>query len=166
MLPDEPRTFYSSQGPCRTEGDFTAEDEALETGGEQDSTPGQPLYRCSLPWKPGWDAARILSFVRARDEAAAQAERMREDGEHEWAPPRVRAVAQRSGGTLPSEYVASASFAFDDVVHVSALRWKAASKSTAAPSGTTIADEDADGDGRADGASAASSAASPQSRSR
>ena len=129
MLPDEPRTFYSSQGPCRTEGDFTAEDEALETGGEQDSTPGQPLYRCSLPWKPGWDAARLLSFVRARDEAAAQAERMREDGEHEWAPPRVRAVAQRSGGTLPSEYVASASFAFDDVVHVSALRWKAPSRS-------------------------------------
>ena len=54
---------------------------------------------------------------------------MREDGEHEWAPPRVRAVAQRSGGTLPSEYVASASFAFDDVVHVSALRWKAPSRS-------------------------------------
>ena len=34
MLPDEPRTFYSSQGPSHG-GDFTAEDEALETGGEQ-----------------------------------------------------------------------------------------------------------------------------------
>ena len=128
MLPDEPQTFYSSLGPSRTESDFTAEDEAQDVGGNEDASM-QPLYRCSLPWKPGWDAARIVSFVRARDAAALQAERMAEDGEHEWAPPRVRAVAQRSGGTLPSEYVASASFLLDDVVHVSALRWQAPSRS-------------------------------------
>ena len=69
MLPDEPRTFYSSQGPCRTEGDFTAEDEALETGGEQDSTPGQPCP-AALVVELGWDAHLLAS--KGRDEAAAQ----------------------------------------------------------------------------------------------
>ena len=123
MLPDEPKTYYSSYGPARVEADYVAEDEAARAHRRDAQRTREPLYRCAVPWKPGWDAARILSFIRAKEAALIADED--EDG---WRPPTVRVVAERSS-TLPSEDVLKAAFDVTDLVHASALRWQSPSRS-------------------------------------
>ena len=58
----------------------------------------------------GLGRRRLLSLC-ANEAAAAQAERMREDGEHEWAPPRVEPSRNGRAARCPRN-MSGASFAF------------------------------------------------------
>ncbi|KAJ1446118.1 hypothetical protein M885DRAFT_591954 [Pelagophyceae sp. CCMP2097] len=123
LLPDEPRTFYNAQGPTNCEDDFVAQDEAAETAGVP-----APLYSQALPWRPGWDAWRVLHMVRNRERRNELADEEGPHGEDDWRPPRVTLVAPRSN-TLPSEAVVRAGLELDDLMHHSALRAHSSARS-------------------------------------